>query len=180
VACLSRRSDHAILLAFHGNPHHDSAPATLASSGPGGPRGLLPWGHPAWNYAGLGELGGLVRLEIALAIAVDPDFRLGPDSIRVPVDRTGFSGDRRGGRRPGKSTRCRPKPLFQVQAPRWRAGRRSPSSRGRWDGCWEHPRSRSGCRYRRSHGPRGAIGVRAIGVRSGQSVSSRHFRKMMN
>src|SRR5271157_961612 len=29
VACLSRRSDHAIVLVFHGNPHHDSAPATL-------------------------------------------------------------------------------------------------------------------------------------------------------
>ena len=26
VACLSRRSDHAIFLAFHGNPHYDSAP----------------------------------------------------------------------------------------------------------------------------------------------------------
>ena len=29
MACLSRRPDHAILLAFHGNPHHDYAPATL-------------------------------------------------------------------------------------------------------------------------------------------------------
>ena len=29
VACLSRRSDHAILLAFHGNLYHDSAPTAL-------------------------------------------------------------------------------------------------------------------------------------------------------
>ena len=29
VACLSRRFDHAILLAFHGNLYHDSAPTAL-------------------------------------------------------------------------------------------------------------------------------------------------------
>src|SRR5271166_5107808 len=29
VACLSRRSDHAILLAFHGNLYQDSAPTAL-------------------------------------------------------------------------------------------------------------------------------------------------------
>ncbi len=29
VACLSRRSDHAILLACHGNLYHDSAPTAL-------------------------------------------------------------------------------------------------------------------------------------------------------
>ena len=29
VACLSRRSDHTIMLVFHGNSYHDSAPATL-------------------------------------------------------------------------------------------------------------------------------------------------------
>src|SRR5208337_3821086 len=29
VACLSRRFDHAILLAFHGNSHYESAPTAL-------------------------------------------------------------------------------------------------------------------------------------------------------